>query len=251
MSLFTDPPRTTKATFKRGDVHLGVWSIQRLLNIVYSAELTEDGWFGSGTEFRVKQYQADTGAVSDGIVGPQTQERMVRSCIVRAPHGKELPKGLLEGIVAGESGGYIMAVNSSVPGGLDLGFTQRRVYGPPFDSAAVASAADPVASVAASVDALYQRYLQYSAKPAHAKGREYTWRLAALAHNWPWAASELANNHTLSTSKIATWAPQSLKFPDGAPVKTYADWAAFYAMGSHAHAYAGYVTGRAFGIPFW
>jgi hypothetical protein len=251
MSLFTDPPRSTKTSFRKGDIHLGVWSIQRLLNTVYDAQLVEDGWFGNGTEFRVRQYQADTGAVSDGIVGPQTQSRMVRSCIVRAPHGKELPKGLLEGIIDGESGGYIMAVNSSVPGGLDLGFSQRRVYGPPFSAAAVAAAADPIGSVSASVSALYTRKLEYSKKPAASKGTEYLWRLAALAHNWPWAASQLANNTPLSKTKEATWVPVSVRFPDGADVHSYADWAAYYAMGSAAHNWAGYVTKLAYGVPSW
>lgn len=260
MSLFTDPPTVTKGTFKRGDIHLGVWALQRFLNVVYEGKLAmmvEDGWFGQRTEDGIRKYQADTDAIVDGVVGPQTQSRMVRSCIVRAPFGMWLPRGLLEGIVDGESGGYIMAVNASVPGGLDLGFTQRRVYGPPFNESLVKAAADPIANISLSVtnenlSGLYDRFQFYKTKPAKTKGPEYVWRLAALAHNWPWAASQLANNIPLSSTKEAGWVPASVRWPDdGTPVNTYAEWAAFYAMGSSAHSWPGYVTGKAFGVPSW
>src|ERR1051325_7899341 len=143
MSLFTDPPRPTKTLFKRGYTHLGVYALQKFLNKVYEGKmptLVADGIFGAGTESGVKKYQADTGAEVDGVVGAQTQSRMVRSCVVRAPGGSDMPKGLLEGQIALESGGFICAVNASVPGGLDLGLTQRRVYGPPYDAQAVQNA---------------------------------------------------------------------------------------------------------------
>lgn len=250
MSILAAPPTTTKYSFRRGDRHVGVWALQRFLNRLYAAKLAEDGDFGSGTELWIKKYQADTSATVDGIVGPQTQARIVRSCVVRAPHGGDLPKGLIEGIIENESGRLIAAVNDDVPGGVDCGLTQRRVYSP-YTETAVAAAFDPLMNVANSVSnayatGLYDRYLVYSTRLG--KG-EYAWRVAALAHNWPSAAEQLSKGQPLSTTKLATWAPVGTKFADGAPVRTWAEWAQFYAMGSKAHNHPGLVTGLAFGLP--
>lgn len=245
MSIFTSPPRTTKYSFRRGDVHLGVFALQRFLNTIYGG-LSEDGAFGEKTEAAVERYQRAVGAGVDGVVGPETQARIVRSCVVRAPRGSLLPKGLIEGQIDAESGRLLGAVNAQVAGGLDLGLTQRRVYGPPFASESVKRAMDPIASVALSVNELVERYEVYSQRLG--KG-EYAWRVAALAHNWPWAANELSLGRALSASKQATWAPRGLKFPDGQPVYSYRDWAQFYAIGSKAHRHAGLVTKLAFGVP--
>jgi peptidoglycan hydrolase-like protein with peptidoglycan-binding domain len=258
MSIFTSPPRTTKHSFRRGDVHLGVWALQRFLNVVYAGKmpfLAEDGVFGRDTDTAVKKYQADVGAYPDGVVGPITQSRIVRSCVVRAPSGPSLPVGLVEGIIDGESSRLIAAVNANGTGGIDLGLTQRRVYGPPFDTAKVKAAMNPLSNVAYSVmnvdkTGVYDRYKVYSSRLGTG---EYAWRVATLAHNWPWAATELSYGRRLSATKLATWAQRPdgswPKFADGAPVKTYADWARFYAIGSHAHRHRGLVTKLAFGVP--
>lgn len=247
MSIFTDPPRTTKYSFRRNDVHLGVWALQRFLNMIYpGAKLSEDGAFGVQTENAVKAYQVAKRATVDGIVGPQTQEHIVRSVIVRVPNGGNLPKGLVEGIIAAESGRLIAAANSSVSGGIDLGLTQRRVYGPPFDVTAVKNAMDPIKSVTTSVDNLYNAYKLYASRVGTG---EYAWRIAALAHNWPAAAEDLSRGRSISTTKQATWAPAGTKFTDGAPVISWRDWAEFYAMGSRPHNHRGLVTQLAFGLP--
>lgn len=245
MSLFSDPPTTTKYSFKRGDYHIGVWALQRFFNGIDYDPMTEDGSFGPQTEAAVKRYQNSTGASVDGIVGPQTQARIVRSCVVRAPYGQSLPKGLIEGQIDLESGRYIAAVNSKISGGLDLGLTQRRVKGPPYNEAEVAAAFDPLGSVARSVNELYSRYAVFKTRVA---GNEYAWRLAALAHNWPYAAEEISRGRKLSTTREATWAGGA-KFDDGAQVFSWHDWAGFYAMGTHAHRHPGSATRLAFGIP--
>jgi hypothetical protein len=245
VSVLSAPPTTTKYSFRRGDIHVGVWALQRLLNRIYGLHLAEDGVFGAGTEEAIKRYQSDTAATVDGIVGPQTQARIVRSCVVRASHGGDFPKGLIEGIIDSESGRLIAAVNASVPGGVDCGLTQRRVYSP-YSSVKVAEAFDPLANVDDSAGTLWNRYTVFSDRVG--KG-EYAWRLAALAHNWPSAADQLSRGQALSTTRLAAWAPASAKFTDGAPVRTWAEWAQFYAMGSRAHNHKGLVTGLAFGLP--
>jgi peptidoglycan hydrolase-like protein with peptidoglycan-binding domain len=221
MSLFTDPPTTTKTSFREGDFHLGVWAIQRLLNVVYAGKMTamtEDGAFGPQTDITVRKYQADVGIVADGIVGQKTQQRMVRSVIVRVPHGGELPKGLLEGQINLESGGYLAAANDSVAGGVDLGLTQRRVYGPPFSAASVMQAMDPLGSVSLSVAALWQNADKYA--NAHLGCPFNRWELAVLAHNWPVAADQFNKyGHLLSPNKIATWAPSPM---------TWNEWCHYY-----------------------
>jgi hypothetical protein len=257
MSIFSAPPTTTKYGFKRGDHHIGVWALQSFLNS-YDGKfsdwpLTEDGIFGAGTERAVRWYQGATDASVDGIVGPQTQQRIVRSCIIRTLNGQRLPKGLLEGQIDAESGRLIAAVNASVPGGVDCGLTQMRVYYP-YSETAVKAAFDPLVNVYKAVNAdvpngfkgLLPNYSTFSARVGPG---EYAWRLAALAHNWPSAADTLSKGGTLSTTREATWVPASVRFDDGADVYSWRDWAEFYALGSAKHRHAGLVTKLAFGIP--
>jgi hypothetical protein len=150
-----------------------------------------------------------------------TQQRMTRSVIIRVPHGVDLPKGLLEGQINLESGGYLAAVNSSVPGGLDLGLTQRRVYGPPYIEGAVMQAMDPIGSVSLSAANLWERAATYSTP--HSLCPFNRWELAVLAHNWPVAADQFDRyGRLLSPNKLATWAPQSLQ-----PI-TWDGWAHYY-----------------------
>lgn len=273
MSIFTDLPTTTKTEFKIGDNHIGVWALQRFLNS-YNARLpqyplAEDGDFGPRTEWAVEWYQGATDANVDGIVGPQTQARIVRSCIVKVDGGTMLPAGLLEGQMQAESGRKIAAVNVSVPGGIDCGLTQRRVYGPPFSAQASAAAFDPVGSTNLAVNenvsggrkGLLPNYTTFSGRVG---AGEYAWRLAALAHNWPSAADSLSRGFQLSTKRATVrdiigynsdgsprygWIPLTARFDDGAPVTTYREWAQFYAMGSALHHHAGLVTKLAFGVP--
>jgi hypothetical protein len=252
VSLFTNPPRVSKVTLKEGDHHLAVWGLQMFLNGYDWCNIQADGSFGPATDKMVKEYQRKTSATQDGIVGPQTNQRIVRSCIVAAPKGASLPKGLAEGQIDGESGRIIGAVNASVPGGLDLGLTQRRCYGPPYNEQDVMAAINPRVAVVATVSDIITRYKTFASSVGYKRyGIEYAWRLAMLAHNWPFGAQELAAGRGLSTTKIATWVPSSVRFADGTPVRTWAEWAAFYAMGSHAHRHRGLVTGLAFGVPSW
>jgi len=248
MGIMQTPPTSTKYSFKKGDIHQGVWAVQRGLNSLdwLNAPLGEDGTFGEGTDAAVKLWQEAVGLSADGIFGPQSQARFLRSCIVRTDAGTKVPKGLVEGICQGESGNYIAAVNVSVAGGTDCGFTQRRVY-EPYEEPAVQRAFDSLYQVNLLVNSLYNRYNVYLAKSAVAQRSdktEYAWRLATLYHNWPYGADRLASGNALS-SQTANWAPASV--PDWA--KTFAGWAKYYAMGSRAHDWAGLMTQQAFGVP--
>lgn len=224
-ALLASPPTVTKTSFRRGDTHAGVWAIQVFLNDVYEGRaqsLEQDGIFGYGTDQLVRRYQADTQLGADGVVGVDTQARMVRSCIVRSDFGPRLPKGLLEGQIRGESGNFVAAANSSVRGGIDLGYTQRRVYGPPFDRSKVALALDPVHSVSESAKELYERAQTYSAG-RHPQCPFNKWELAVLHHNWPVAAQTYYKYGKLpQPNRQASWAPASLQ-----PI-TWDQWAHFY-----------------------
>lgn len=223
MSIWSSPPTATKSVFRRGDVHLGVYSIQTALNRIGGTPLVEDGSFGVATEARVKNYQIAvgfTGKDVDGVVGQATQAKLAHSCIIRTPSGSALPHGLLEGLIKLESGNYIAAVNARVAGGVDYGFTQRRVYGPPFDPVAVQAAAKPVTQVnlaAAELDDNHDRYMvgMNPACPFNA------WELAVLHHNWPWAADTYHRyGHLPDPTKIATWVTWA--------TMTWDQWAHYY-----------------------
>jgi peptidoglycan hydrolase-like protein with peptidoglycan-binding domain len=219
--MFTGP-FTTKSTLRRGDTHLGVWSLQRALNVVYpEARMVTDGAFGQNTEMWAKRYQADVKIYVDGIVGPQTQNRMVRSMIVRGEYGSKLPRGLLEGQISLESAGIFTALNASVAGGVDLGLVQMRVYGPPYDAERVRHAMDPFKAISDSAEDLYQRAETYRTR--HPSCPFNRWELAVLHHNWPVAAGQYAKNGRLtSPNNIATWAPAALG------TMTWEEWCFFY-----------------------
>ena len=252
MSLFTQPPGNTDYTIKQGDNSLAVWALQHALNSipVLGLKLAEDGDFGPGTKSGVVKYQREVELTTDGIVGPATQRRLAVTLRYDADPDMTLPRGLVDSLVSGESGGLIAAVNWSIPGGVDCGYTQRRVY-TPFTEAAVRRGFDAPYQFKLLSDQLLSRFknfVGYSYVKSRSDAHEFAWRLAALEHNWPYGASVLAKGGRLS-SRSASWVPQGCKFEDGAPVVTYADWAKFYAMGSHMHHHHGLVVKQAFGIP--
>lgn len=271
----TNPSTETAYTLKQGMEHNGVWALQKFLkdigyltdeNLKPLAEPT--GYFGGATDFSVKRYQRAKNLVADGIVGPKTSAIIVHSAVTRAPNGGLLPRYLIEGVIDAESNQLLGAVNDSIAGGLDLGLTQRRVYGPPYTGSLVARALDPAFSVAYTISnadgvGILDRYNVFRYRVSGPG--EYSWRLAALAHNWPSAADTLSRGGTVSHTKRATvddiigydsnghpkygWIPRNTKFADGAPVVTYWDWARYYALGSNEHNDPGRVTRLAFSIP--
>jgi Putative peptidoglycan binding domain len=254
VSLFADIPRETTYAFKKGMApHLGAYAIQRALNVIYpdDSPLITDGSFGDASDARVKKYQTSLKLVSDGIAGPVTQRRIALSMRKHADPEERVPRGIIDGLVMGESGGYVDAKNWSVNGGVDLSYVQRRVAYPVQSATAVERAYNPPYQFGLVVDNILEdqaRYLAYPYVATRADHWEYAWRLAVLEHNWPYGSQQLARGQKLS-SQPATWVPPGTRFDDGAAVATFADWAKFYAMGSHVHSHAGFMVKPAFGIP--
>lgn len=247
------PPADQKYSFKKGDTHVGVWAIQRALNGIdlsgYPYVLTEDGGFGLETEKCVLAYQRATKLTADGIFGPASQARLVRSLEVRTP--SHVPVGLIRSVVEGESGNLIACVNWDVPNGVDCGYTQRRVSstntpsswptGATFKQTEVEAAFDSFKQFSILASGLRSRkdnYVNRAGVINRADKHEYAWRLATLYHNWPYGANRLADGYALS-NRVADWVPAGVKFTDGTPVVTYTDWAQFYALGSPAHSHKG------------
>jgi hypothetical protein len=232
------PPAQTVFSIRRGDGGTGVWALQRALNeLGLFTVLVEDGSFGPATERTVKAFQDLRKITADGIAGPATQDHLARKLI--AANESNLPAGLLQSLVDGESGSLIAAVNWSVAGGVDCGYTQRRVMGPPFDGDAVRRAFDSgyeFKLLRTQLLDLHGIFMQRPAVDTH----EFAWRLAVLNHNWPSGADRLSRTRIADLSSYWT-TPQEwvtsigARFPDGASIRTPLQWAEHYSLGSVAH----------------
>jgi peptidoglycan hydrolase-like protein with peptidoglycan-binding domain len=238
---WTIPPET-KYSFKKNSRGIVVWAIQAALNDVSQlSDITQDGWYGNRTEARVASYQQAKGLVSDGIFGPASSQKMAQSLEVTVD--VSLPDRLIEGFVDGESAGHIGAVNWSVAGGVDCSYLQRRVLDG-SDDATIQRAFDGRYQFELLARALRDRVALYlpriGVQGSTPLGfiptkQERAWRLAALAHNWPYAADRMSRGYALS-DRTAPWVPAGVTFKDGMPVVTYMDWAQFYALGAPEHA---------------
>lgn len=78
-------------TVRRGDSGTNVYTIQHLLTY-RGYSLTIDGIFGSGTEARVKEFEAANGLTADGVVGASTWQVLVAT--VRRGDSNHAVRGL-------------------------------------------------------------------------------------------------------------------------------------------------------------
>ena len=255
---------------------LGVWSLQRALNQVSeSADIAEDGIFGPRTHEVLQRYQRNRGLEPDGIAGYQTQKRILSGWINDVQSREKLPPGALTGIVAGEAGWNLSAVNWSVEGGVDGGGVQRRIYvrsgwskGQPwpgyqasFDPEKVQDAFNSRLQVYRLGDDLADLHEDFrigdgvmvAGKLAdyrplnHIKGiDERAWRLALLHHNYPVAAIKMADGDELSAywHTAAAWVPDFARFKDGTQVRTPYEWCCYYALGAPQHDHAGVMASQ-------
>jgi peptidoglycan hydrolase-like protein with peptidoglycan-binding domain len=237
MSLI--PERTVYSVQRRllwPDHPTVVKAVQRGLNVL-GWTLLEDGVFGKQTLRVVKRFQETRGLTVDGKFGPLSSKRLAME--LPSYVSASVPQRLLEGFSRGESGDLIGAVNWSVYGGVDCGYLQRRVFAGSYEVAEVVDEAfDPLYQFDLLARTLRERYSAYQKL---GNWNERSWRLAALHHNWPWAANELANGRLLP-NREAIWVPEGTRFDDGAPVVTWKDWADFYCGLPNSHDHPGLVT---------
>lgn len=236
MTLPISPNRTTPYSLRQGDQGWPVFGLQSGLDeLGYNCDA--DGVFGPFTETVVKTFQKDLRLVVDGLVGPATQAQIVRFIDAHThSHNTWLPDGLLRGFASTESGNSLGATNWNVPGGVDCGVVQIRCSGPPFKESSLRMAYDPASAMQLVAVTFFDRAVEFRKLTyASQQSTEWAMRCAALAWNWPWAADQYATKGKLPNPSLnATWAVvggQRIKFPDGAPVMTYDDWARFYALG--------------------
>jgi peptidoglycan hydrolase-like protein with peptidoglycan-binding domain len=248
-------PEKTVYSSKKGDTGIVVWAIQRAINerrqLVaeqlgsLAVLLTEDGVFGTQTKGAVKHFQEGYGLLVDGVFGPATSSALATDLSTLLPI--TVPGRLVEGLVLGESGGLIGAVNHSVPGGIDCGYTQRRVYEADWaNEAAVQRAFDARYQMTLFAKTLRSRHDAFFGRPG-AHTHQAAWRLATLNHNYPSAADTISRFGIKNLPGYYTTPQQWVidiraHFPDGEPIRTPLEWCQHYALGSPDHNDPGLMT---------
>jgi hypothetical protein len=171
-----------------------VWALQINLNDWARSAgvkpVEETGYFGTETTHLSRVFQRRKGLVIDGLVGPTTQRYLALDLSRPAQRTYQLPPGLVRGIVQGETGWAVGAVNWSVPGGVDCGWAQIRVTEPYTDAKFVfafrgLSAFDELGS------RLSRKKNDYYGRPGATTLRR-AWELGLLFWNWQHAAERYA-----------------------------------------------------------
>jgi hypothetical protein len=230
--------KTYRYTLKEGQKGHDVWALQ--INVNASGlvgTIAEDGAFGPKTTLAIKRLQDKLGLAADGIAGPVTQRSLALRLIARVETKYSLPKGLIRGIVEGESGFMVGAVNWSVAGGVDCGWTQRRVIEQNYDEDNFRRAFHGPVQFDLLAAELRREKDRFYGK-AGAKTHRRAWELAILDHNWPYAAQRLAEGKCIyldcaKDTRFAQWVADI-----GVPgVDTPQEWAKHY-----VNSKIGYVT---------
>lgn len=243
MTLPSSPPKFISwaalvAAIERGEQGWRVFALQSALN-ARGASLATDGFFGEATLTEVLRFQRGEALVADGIAGQATQGRLIQRLGTKVHVERpEVPDGLMRGLAEGEGANVLAATNWSVPGGVDCGTMQYRVYGPPYAVITAAQgvpmqlAFDPLLSMRRAAREFADRWFTLGRLAWASRSVERAKRCAVLAHNWPAGADYYARyGHAPDPSAKATWVPAGTLFPDGAPVVTRQGWCEFYAMG--------------------
>ena len=233
-------PSHTIFSSEEGDKGIVVYAIQQALNDT-GANLTTDSVFGGTTVEAVKRFQGKRRLVADGVFGPKSSKSMALALIPKVE--TSAPKGLIRGLVEGESGNHIGAVNWSVPGGVDCSYTQRRVYDAQLtDRTVVERAFDPLYQLGLFNHRLKDRFASFLPR---VENRERAWRLAVLTHNYPYAAEQYAEGTWPSVYALnpQPWVKNiGARFPDGVAVETPHDWCRHYSLSAPEHNDPGTMT---------
>lgn len=241
-------PPSTVYSVERNDNGAVVFAVQDGLNQVRQNKIEPDWSYGAETEDAVWGWQDNRGLTVDGVFGPSSSEELALQLVQKVPKsrsGLALPGGLLRGLVFGESGALIGAINNSVVGGRDVSYTQRRVLDENYSNRdVVRQAFRPKWQMQLFADRLRERHDTYFAIP-DSGSHERCWRLGTLYHNYPYAAGEYAKGNWPSSYALS---PQAwvmaigAKFPDGVPVRTPHEWCGHYSLGFAAHNDPGMMT---------
>jgi hypothetical protein len=226
------PPSVAEANapLREGSAGWPVFALQGALGCA-GIHIAKDGGFGPKTKKAVEKFQRGEKIAVDGVVGPMTQRHLVSYvCRLIEHEVPDLPSGLAAAMAAGEGGNMLAAVNWSVPGGVDCGLFQLRVY-TPYGEDAMRLAFSPLRAGAKAMKDFGARRASFLKRPWVNGNVARAGRCALLAHNWPAGADAYSRyGHVSCTTCLASWVPVGVKFPDGHPVRTQEEWAQFYAM---------------------
>jgi hypothetical protein len=237
------PTTSFPYSIRKDDTGIRPWALQRGLNGV-GWDLLEDAVFGDETEFAVKAWQGNHDLVADGLFGAVSSAALAKQ-FDNMQTG--LPVGLVRGQMETESGNWIAAVNWSVPGGVDCGYTQRRVYASDFENQDVLRRAfDSSYQIGLLATRLKERKAVYRVRAA-VQTDEFAWRLASLYHNYPTAADTISKVGYGGLSSYwttpQTWVQNiGAKWPDGLLVDTPLGWSKYYALGAPGRNWPGATT---------
>jgi hypothetical protein len=238
-------PASSVYQLERSDHGVVVYAAQRALNATIARpenRIAADRVYGLETVAAVEAFQERKGLSVDGKFGPLTSRAMA---VALEPKVKALvPAGLVRGLVEGESGGLIGAINASVPGGRDCSYCQRRVLENAYaDDEVVRRAFDPRYQMNLFASRLRERKDAYLARPL-VTSHEWAWRCSTLNHNYPALAEKITTVGVGGLSSYYT-SPQpwvqaiGARMADGTPVQTPLGWGKFYALGAPEHDHPG------------
>ncbi len=176
------------------------------------------GVFNTALKDAVKAYQANHDLGADGIVGPKTWTYILAEAANHADEKVGVDVGTAYGWVVYEGGNTGAATNWDVPGGVDCGVGQRRIYGPPYDMGELKLAFDPRRGLAWAMDRYKDKYHEVAIKrPGFKRGDRHK-KIAALHHNAPFLAAQILENRP---PKGATFPDDYLDTPHAAANWTY------------------------------
>lgn len=232
-------PRSTIWSLREGDQNTAVWSLQRALNKL-GIPCAEDGDFGPKAKTAAEALQKKLAVKVDGVVGGGTQQALAGFFCDRQERASGLPENLQLSLVLHESGGTLGAVNWSVPGGVDCGMTQQRLYEADYNNDTaikrVFDAAYQVAYAASNIRELHDIFL---ARPGIFTSQG-AYRVAVLNHNYP-ALADAISRYSLKNlpgyyTSQQTWVKNAgIKFPDGKAIQTPLEWGQRYSLGNKDH----------------
>jgi peptidoglycan hydrolase-like protein with peptidoglycan-binding domain len=206
-----------------------VWAIQLNL-ITLGFTLAADGAFGPITQDAVKRFQGEQKLPADGVCGPVTQQAMCLTLSDSSSKQNKLPPGMLRGLMANESGMIIPAYSKHpADAGFDLGAYQQSFTSTKYDDTQLAAAYNVRDGAMLWGKTMRSQKNAFRRQP-HVSTDKYAWQLAALNHNWPAAAANLATHGTIfwPASGQDTEPLKWVEVATGGRLHTAQEWCAYY-----------------------